>query len=182
MELLTLLNTLVGMGTLVAELVVVVLIVLYTRKDARIDTIIAAAAVPLVFALAFVGSALTLVYSMHFGIAPCPLCWMQRVFLYSQVVIFAVAYFARDIRVYLYGIALSVCGMGVALYQHLLQMSVGNLPCPASPEGVSCAKRFLFEFGHITFPWAAVVVFALIIVLLMYLRRVHLVYGGYTPR
>jgi disulfide bond formation protein DsbB len=172
MELLATLNALIGWGTLAMQLAIVALVIAYIQKSRDVEAIVAAWAIPAAFLLVLAGSALSLVYSMYLGIAPCPLCWMQRVFLYSQVVIFGVALFAKDARVYVYSIALSAFGALIALYQHVLQMTDGALPCPASP-GASCAKRFLFELGYITFPLVACTLFVLLIVLMLFLKRAY---------
>lgn len=123
------------------------------------------------FVLAGAGSALTLFYSEILGFAPCGLCWLQRVFLYPQVVLFAIAAWRRDTSIALYAIVLSVFGALVALYQHYLQMG-GNalIPCPATP-GADCAARFLFEFGYVTFPLMAATLFAFLIALLLFARE-----------
>src|SRR6478609_2179132 len=115
------------------------------------------------FLLSLAGIALTLFYSEVLGIVPCGWCWVQRIFLYSQAVIFAVALFKRDRTIADYSIALSVFGAVAALYQHYLQMG-GNpaIPCPASGAG-DCAQRFLFEFGYITSPLMAFSLFAFFI-------------------
>ncbi|PIR83976.1 hypothetical protein COU18_01035 [Candidatus Kaiserbacteria bacterium CG10_big_fil_rev_8_21_14_0_10_51_14] len=122
-------------------------------------------------ALTLAASALTLFYSEVVGFPPCPLCWWQRVFLYPQVVLFALALWKHDRNVTLYSIALSVLGLGFALYHHALQvLPSGTLPCPA--EGaVSCAQRFIFEFGYITFPLMSASLFAFLIVLMLFVRR-----------
>lgn len=121
------------------------------------------------FALSLFASFMTLVYSDYLGIEPCPLCWWQRVFLYPQVILFGMAAWKRDSYVADYALVLSVFGAAVALYQHALQMLPGSgLPCPAT--GVSCAERFLFEFGYITYPLMAFTLFAFLIVTALILR------------
>lgn len=129
-------------------------------------------------ALAFSGTLLSLYYSEGLGFPPCPLCWWQRIFLYPQVILFALALWkrlpgqgGRDIADY--SIALSVVGLGFALYHHALQvLPSGSLPCPA--EGVvSCAQRFVFEFGYITFPLMAATLFASLIILMLFVRPVR---------
>ncbi len=122
------------------------------------------------FILTLTGSALTLFYSEILGFPPCPLCWWQRVFLYPQVLMFALAIWKRDRAIADYSILLSIAGAGVALYHHMLQvLPAGSLPCPA--EGVSCAQRFIFEFGYITFPLMAFSLFAFLIVLTLFVRK-----------
>ena len=122
------------------------------------------------FLLALGASALTLYYSEVLGFAPCFWCWIQRAFLYPQIILFGLAIWKRDVRIADYSIALSVVGGLSALYHHLLQvMPAGTLPCPAT--GPSCAQITLFEFGYITYPLMAFSLFAFIIVLMLFVRK-----------
>jgi disulfide bond formation protein DsbB len=121
------------------------------------------------FGVSFVASLLTLYYSEVLGVEPCPLCWWQRIFLYPQVILLGLAAWKRDSYMTDYSIVLSICGAGVALYQHALQMMPGSgLPCPAT--GVSCAQRILFEFGYITYPLMAFSLFTFLIVIMLFVR------------
>lgn len=115
-------------------------------------------------------SAITLYYSEVLGMEPCWLCWFQRIFLYPQVILFALAAWKRDYTIAAYSIALSVIGLVIALYHHVLQVAPsGSLPCPA--VGVSCAQRTVFEFGYVTFPLMAVTVFASLIAVMLIVRK-----------
>ncbi len=123
----------------------------------------------IIFALSLFASIMTLVYSDYLGIEPCPLCWWQRIFLYPQVILLGMAAWKCDAYVAEYSIVLSLFGAGVALYQHVLQILPGSgLPCPAT--GASCAQRFLFEFGYITYPLMAFTLFAFLIVTMLIIR------------
>ena len=117
------------------------------------------------------GTVLSLYYD-SLGFPACSLCWWQRVFLYSQVVLFALALWKRDSSIADYSIALSVCGGIVALYQHYLQMGgTSVVPCPADiSQGMDCAQRFLFEFNYITFPLMSFTLFAFLIILMFFVR------------
>lgn len=147
---------------------------MYIIRDERIGALVARFAVPFSLLAVTVSTVMTLVYSEYFGIVPCSLCWLQRVALYPQVFLFAIAWKVKDKTVALYAISLSVFGMLVALYQHYLQMGGGSiLPCPASGEA-DCGKRFMFEMGYITYPLSAFSLFALItVVMLIYWRHRH---------
>lgn len=124
------------------------------------------------FLVTFCGSTLTLVYSEIFGFVPCGLCWFQRIFLYPQVVLLAVALYTKDKTVTKYGISLSVLGLIVSLYQHYLQMGGVELgACPTAAAGADCAERILFEFGFMTFPLASAAVFAFLITLYLYINK-----------
>jgi disulfide bond formation protein DsbB len=118
-------------------------------------------------------SVMTLFYSEVLGIQPCGWCWVQRVFLYPQILLFALAIKKKDTRAADYSIAFSVAGGLAALYQHYLQMGGASvLPCPASSsEAVDCAVRFVFEFGYITFPMMALTLFVFLIVLMLFVRN-----------
>lgn len=118
------------------------------------------------------GVILSLYYSEVLGIAPCGLCWLQRVFLYPQAILFALAVWKNDRGIADYSIALSIFGAGVSLYQHYLQMGGASvLPCPSVTTGADCVQRFLFEFGYITFPLMSFSVFAFLIVVMLFVRR-----------
>ena len=141
------------------------------------------------FLLSAAAAALTLYYSDVLGILPCGWCWFQRVALYPQVILFALALWKcrtparmnrsdgsdvlhqvkKDIADY--SIGLSVFGLAVALYMHYLQMGGhGVLPCPETGAG-DCGQRFMFEFGYITFPLMAASLFVFLIVLMLFVRR-----------
>jgi disulfide bond formation protein DsbB len=125
------------------------------------------------FLLATGASAVTLLYSEVLGFEPCGLCWLQRVFLYPLVVLFAVALYKKgDRSIADYVLVLSGAGLLVALYQHYLQMGGTDvLPCPAVATAADCAQRFLFEFGYITFPLMAATLFASFIGIMLCVRR-----------
>ena len=125
----------------------------------------------LAFLLTLGATALTLYYSEVLGFAPCGWCWVQRVFLWPQVLLFAIALYKQERAVVDFSIAFSIFGGIAALYQHYLQMGGGALiPCPASGAG-DCAQRILFEFGYITFPLMAATIFAFLIVLMLFIRK-----------
>jgi disulfide bond formation protein DsbB len=171
MEALEQLNQLVALGTLGMEALSIGLLALFIwGKNNPFARHVEKWALPFSLAIVLVGVVVSLVYSDYFGIAACFLCWYQRVFLYSQAILFAMALWKKDKGVADYSIALSVFGAAFALYQHYIQM-VGESPFPCPASGGDCLKRFLFEYDHITFPWVAFVTFALLIILMLYVRR-----------
>jgi len=124
------------------------------------------------FLMSVGGVAISLFYSEILGVLPCGLCWLQRVFLYPQALLFAVAIWKSDRSVADYSIAFSIFGGAIALYQHYLQMGGASiLPCPAVATGVDCAQRYLFEFGYITFPLMSFTIFAFLIILMLFVRK-----------
>lgn len=114
--------------------------------------------------------ALSLGHSMIFGLTPCALCYWQRIFIYPQVVLFALALWRKESSIAIYSIVLSVLGLGFALYHHALQMFPAfGLPCPAT--GSSCAQILFLEFGYVTYPMLAISFFAFLIVVMLFVRK-----------
>lgn len=169
------LNYFVALATLFLQVGTLALLIAYFFRDK--STFIADVVAPISrwgiwAALLMVLGALvmSLYYSDVLGFEPCPLCWWMRIFMYPQVILFALALWLKDRNVTVYSIALSVIGMGVGLYNHALQVLPGSaLPCPATGT-VSCSQRIIFEFGYITFPLVGVSLFAFLIVLMLYVR------------
>ncbi|MEK7576375.1 MAG: disulfide bond formation protein B [Patescibacteria group bacterium] len=105
----------------------------------------------------------SLFYSNVVGFEPCSLCWYQRILLYPQALIALLALWYKDRRFApQYILGLSYIGVVIAVYHTYLQY--GGLPLvPCSAATVSCAQRFVFDFGFVTIPMMSLVVFAFII-------------------
>lgn len=123
------------------------------------------------------GVIISLVYSEYFGFIPCSLCWLQRIALYPQALFSLMAVKTKEQVFFpLYSIALSVFGLGVALYHYIYQMlpakeSTGMImPCLADGSA-DCAVKIINEFGFITFPYLSGVIFAFLIILYLNLIR-----------
>ena len=130
-----------------------------------------------IFVLSLAASAMTLYYSEVLGVIPCALCWFGRIFMYGTVLISGTALFARNNLeqkgIFRYLLVFSGLGAATSLYHHFLQLAAdygAHLPCPAS--GGDCAKRIIFEFGHITFPWMALVLFVLFILRILVANKI----------
>lgn len=116
----------------------------------------------LMLLVVFFAAASSLYYSEVLGYLPCKLCWYQRIFLYPQILILTMGLINKDKQVINYSIMLSIIGAFVALDHYILQFSsISFIPC--SSEIVSCSKRYVFEYGYITFPLMSLSAFALII-------------------
>jgi disulfide bond formation protein DsbB len=170
------LNFFLASLTLLSQVLFIVLVIAYffRTKYSALNSFFqtaAAYALPAAFLLALGSTVMSLVYSEIFGFIPCGLCWMQRVFLYPQVILLGMAWWKKDSRIADYIIALSLLGALYALDQHFLQMGISSgLPCPASGDG-DCAKRILFEFNYITFPLMSFTAFVWQIGLMMLMRK-----------
>lgn len=163
------LNFILALGALLLQIGVVVLLLLYFfKKDSPTLQLLGKYGIQIVFLLSLGGVIFSLTYSEIFGFVPCGLCWLQRIFLYPQLILSGIALIKRERFIADYLISLSVVGSIIALYQHYLQMGGKEIAgCPVVGAGADCAKRILFEFGYMTFPLMSFSIFAFIIVLMM---------------
>ncbi len=98
---------------------------------------------------------------------PCLLCLWQRIFLYPQAVILAIALVAKDGGVRKYSRALSGIGASISLYHAYLQFGGTDvINCAAS--GVGCEHVYFVEYGYVTIPTMALTAFVLIILFLSF--------------
>jgi disulfide bond formation protein DsbB len=105
-------------------------------------------------------------------LAPCILCWYQRIFMYPIAFIALIALVKgkkiSDIADYV--IVFSILGGGISLYQHLLQILPSGSLAPCDPTN-DCAIRLIFEFGFVTIPWMALTVFAALALIAFFARK-----------
>lgn len=134
---------------------------------------------PIIMVTTVGGVALSLVYSEYFGFVPCSLCWLQRIALYPQALLSIVAFKMKDAVFYpLYGIALSVFGFIVAVYQYVYQMvpkdilATGVIPCLADGSA-DCGTKIIDEFGFVTFPFLSATMFLFLIILYLNVRNIE---------
>lgn len=94
---------------------------------------------------------------------PCKLCWIERIFIYPQVVLLGIAAWKKDRGIALYSLALSLIGTAIISYHYLLEFGlVPSLPCSAADAVVSCAKRYVLTFGYVTLPLMGLTAFLMI--------------------
>ncbi len=167
-------NTLFSLGGIgIAFASFILLFDLYS-KNKSLETLIKKFGLFFAFLVTLGSSITTLIYSEVFDFIPCGLCWLQRVFLYPQVLLLAFALYTKDKRVALYGIVLSVPGLIISLYQHYLQMGGSEfITCPKAGTGANCAERILFEFNFVTFPLLSAILFSFLIVLYFYSHKTN---------
>ena len=113
----------------------------------------------------------SLFFSEIMELAPCALCWYQRVFMFPLVILLLVALFSFDKSIIKYALPLALAGWGFAFYHYLLYS--GFIPESIQPcsQGVSCSETYLDLFGFLTIPMLSLMSFSIIIVLLVVLKR-----------
>ncbi len=114
------------------------------------------------FIVALLATSGSLFYSDVAGFEPCKLCWYQRILMYPQVILLAVAMKKKDRGMVDSILVLSILGAGIALYHYLLQLDlVPALPCSAVGYSASCSQRFFMNLGYITIPMMALTAFVM---------------------
>ena len=96
------------------------------------------------------------------GVAPCVLCWYQRVFMFPLAVVLTVALFPLDPKVIRYAAPLAAAGWLVALFHVLL--TKGYIPETMTPctQGIPCSQIDAQWFGFLTVPMLSLLSFSAI--------------------
>ncbi len=162
-------TTIVSFLTLVSNIIfVAILFIILVHADSRkhLYNFVHKYVLELIF-FVILGAVLgSLVYSDIVGFPPCDLCWWQRIFMYPQLVIVALAMYRKDKSIIDYLVPLSGMGALVALFQTFVQwgFSFGSsVGCVA--VGGECAKVYFMEYSYITIPFMSLTVFVYVLTL-----------------
>lgn len=123
------------------------------------------------FAVALVATMGSLYLSEILRYEPCKLCWIQRIFMYPMVVLFAVATVRKDYKVYTYALPLAIGGGLFSIYHYSIQKIPYLQDSAASCGLVPCNTDALDWFGFITVPLLALIAFIIIAVLQWLIRK-----------
>ena len=173
-------NKTLSLGTIFLQaviLMILVTLILFRKRDNPLLLFFK----KYTFLFGFLGAlgafALSIFYSNFVGFPPCELCWIQRIFLYPQLILFGMELYKRDRSIVDFSIVFAILGSITSIY-HIYVEAGGTrgLAC-ADPShgGVSCAVRYIYEFGYVTMPIMALTLSLFIIVLLVnykYMARV----------
>ena len=113
----------------------------------------------------------SLFFSEVMGLAPCSLCWYQRIFMFPLVLLLPLGLFPFDPRIVRYALPLSAVGGSIALFHVLLTWGV--IPESVTPctQGVPCGSNPIELFGFVSIPLLSLAAFAAINALLLAARR-----------
>jgi disulfide bond formation protein DsbB len=118
-------------------------------------------ALPLGFAVALTTTLGSLYLSEVAKFPPCPLCWYQRICMYPNVALFAVAWWRRDRDVRFYVLPLVVVGAAIATYHYLLERFPDSVSSVCSTD-VPCETVWVWKFHFLSIPGMAWVGFLLL--------------------
>jgi len=125
------------------------------------------------FIVAATATAGSLFFSEIAGWVPCKDCWLQRIFMYPQAVLLALALWKKDKGIAPYILALCLIGAAISTDHYIDQVEAAFFPEPSGEElgalmepcdatGISCAETQIdFAFGYITIPMMALTAFVL---------------------
>lgn len=117
---------------------------------------------------AMVGS---LSYQFIIQLAPCELCWFQRIFMYPLPFIIGVSLVTRRKDVFQYAIPLCSVGALIASYQYLIQIaSQASFVCLTAADAPCNIIQTAF-LGYMTIPLMSLTAFIGIAILLFLDRR-----------
>ncbi len=121
------------------------------------------------FATGLAAVALSLFYSEIIGFPPCELCWMQRIFLYPQVILFGMELYKRERVIVDYSMAMAIIGSLISIYHIYIEHGgTSALSCATGgTAAVSCATIYVEEFSYITIPVMALTASLFIITILL---------------
>ncbi len=131
--------------------------------DARVE--LARFGVPLAFAVAATSMLGSLYFSEVANFIPCPLCWYQRIAMYSLAIILFVAVLRRDRNIRAYGITLALVGLPISVYHYLVEW-YPTLETSVCSTGLSCSLIWFRSMGFISLAYMAGSGFALIALVL----------------
>jgi|SRR3989344_9507902 len=159
-------NQILSILTITAQILIAGLIAIILLKKDKVLDFIKKHSVLFSFIVAVIAVSGSLFYSEVAKFTPCKLCWFQRIFMYPEVILLGVALIKKSKDTAAFIIGLAVPGAIIAAYNYLLQLGVvPELSCSTVGYSVSCAQRFVMNFGYITIPMMALSAFTLIILL-----------------
>jgi disulfide bond formation protein DsbB len=163
--------------TVAGQIIVLVLLVGLFFKDSRLSAWVTRNALVLMLIVALTATLGSLFFSDIAGWNPCKDCWLQRIVMYPQVVLLAVALWKKDAGVRSYILPLCILGIVIAAWHYTSQVQAAMQPpevslVPCDTSGESCAKTQIhFTYGYITIPMMALTAFVLNAIGSVYLLR-----------
>jgi disulfide bond formation protein DsbB len=171
-EYVNVINKILALGTIFLQVIILLILlnfIFFKKRNNKILLFFKDYTFYLGFLVALGAFTLSLFYSGVVGYPTCELCWIQRIFIYPQVILFGMELYKRERAIVDFSIVFAVLGSLVSIY-HIYVESGGTrgLAC-ADPSngGVSCAVRYIYEFGYVTMPIMCLTASLFIIVILL---------------
>lgn len=124
---------------------------------------------PFAFLVAATATLGSLYLSEIAHLEPCKWCWIQRILMYPQSIIFGIAAWRKDRKVWWYTLPLATIGILASTYHRIIE-EFPSLAGDSCNPMVPCTTKLIEEYGFITIPTMAFAAFGLIIVLMVVMR------------
>jgi disulfide bond formation protein DsbB len=160
-------STFVAVLALVAIALAVIAVIVRVAAPAEVRSTLGDASRWLAWLVALTATVGSLLYSEVYHLEPCRLCWFQRIAMYPLAVILLVGAIRRDPKVRMYGLPLSIIGLGISIWHYFIQVFPdleGGSCDPSNP----CSARLVEVLGFVSIPFMAGAGFLLISVLLAF--------------
>lgn len=118
----------------------------------------------------------SMTFSDIFNMVPCKLCVYQRIVIFPQVILLAVALYKKHHDIIPdYSIALTCIAIPLSIFHYMLQMTDAPsvhafAPCDITGQAPSCSGYYVIQYGYITIPMMALTS-SLLILFLMIIRK-----------
>ncbi len=136
--------------------------------------------VKLIGFLAIFSTIAVLIYQLHYEVEVCELCWWQRIFMFPiDIIVLVSLYYKTKTNHMIIGIlsAFGIFFAGYHYYYHFRGWVLGeivSLPCSVGGLLPACTdNNGILQFGFITIPFMALVVFITILWLSYVAHRVQ---------
>lgn len=138
----------------------------------RLAALLGKASLPLSSLVGLTAMSGSLYYSEVAKYPPCPLCWYQRICMYSLALILTLAAIRKDSGVRPYAFLLSTVGSIVSIYHYQLERfpKQESLVCHSE---IPCNFAWVNVFGFVGLPLMALTGFVSIMLLLLLGRRLE---------
>lgn len=169
--------TIAGLVAALQIAVVVTLLMMIFRQNNRWLRMLSQRGLGLAFLVAIVAVSCSLTYSDFFHMAPCKLCWFQRIFIFPQVIILGIALWKKHGALIAdYSLTLACIAMPISIFHYLLQMTDAPAvhafaPCDVTGQAPSCSGFYVQMYGYITIPLMALTTSAAIAILMILRKR-----------
>ena len=175
MTIIEIVNIKLAVLTLIGKIFIIssiLYLIFFRKKYGFISKFIGKYGILFAFITALIATSGSLFYSNYAGFTPCVLCWFQRIFMYPLVIVLGMTLFKKRADIIDHALSLSTVGFLISLYHNYIYYKNQGLivPCDALSSGVSCVKRYVFEFGYITIPMMALTAFVIIIIFLIFAK------------
>lgn len=166
------LNQLLSLGTIFLQIAVVALLlnlVVFRSHSNQILEFFKKYTFVFGFVIALSSTMLSLFYSNVVGFPPCELCWINRIFIYPQVILFGMELYKRDRAIIDQSLVLAIFSALTSIFHVYVENGgAASLACATGgPATVSCATLYVYEFGYITIPVMALTTAVFTILLLI---------------